>query len=199
MTTELTRLPALPTEIRDNFQIDPRVSGFRKGPEQTNSAHSIHRLETSEQAALRLSEIVYYRGRAHAGGYHGGTEVFVVAVYDGHVVARGDMQVYRNYNRKKKVHFWNTLGAEVDWDDARQRKQAIIAGEHKVVAQMKESHARLWTLAKKALAKTAHEALASTKLVKVRHEIATTVVRLKDLRAEEKKLARQAEKEEAAA
>lgn len=199
MTTELTRLPALPKEIRDNFQIDPRVSGYRKGPEQTNSAHSVHRLETSEQAALRLSEIVYYRGRAHAGGFHGGTEVFVVAVYEGHVVARGDMQVYQDYNRKTKVHTWNTLGEEVNWDDVTQRKQAIIAGEHKVVAGMKESHARLVSAAKKTLAKTTHEAKASTKLEHVRKDIARHIKALKDLRALESGLVRLAKKEEAAA
>jgi len=201
MTTELTRLPALPKEIRDGFRTDPHVSRYGRTPrpEGDRGVHGIYNLTTAEKAAVTVNDLVYYRGRAKRGGYMGGTQVFVIVVYQGHVIWSDTQQVYTDYDRKKKQTLWNTTGeVHLHVDDSDQRKRALIAGEHQVAETARKKMLELVTGAKKSIAKAKHEAKASTKLAHVRKDIARLEKELKTLRAQEKKLARQAKKEEAA-
>lgn len=193
-----TRLPLLPREIRDAFKPDPTLGslGRRARPERDRSDHSFARSMTlARLAAVVPGEIKYYRGKAQRGGYQGGTEVFVLAVYKGHVVARYSGQVYRRYDHDRQKFFWYpTLEVYRD-GDAEQRTQAFAAREHEVAKKMGADHRKMVADAKKSIAKAAHEAKASTKLAHLRKDIAEAEKALKKLRAEETKLARLAEKE----
>ncbi len=196
-TKATTRLPALPTDIREGFAAyyEHSYRGQRNDPENCHGSFSIYRRETADVAAIRTADITYYRGRARSLG-DDSTRVSVVAVYEGKVIAHSDMPV--TAVRARKVTSWNTLSEKVDYEDPTQRKRALIAGEHQVAARMKANHIEVVEKAKAKLAKEAHEALASTKLDKVRERIAGHKKALKELRALESGLARQAKKEAAA-
>ena len=155
MTTTTTRLAALPKEIREAYKPDPMLSSFfgrpDPTPERDRSDHSFHRSTTTEQrAAVNTRKIEYYRGRAQRGGYQGGTTVYVLAVYDGHVVGYIDGQVYTDYDSEKKRTVWHpTLEVAVDGDRHAQRLRASIAREHELADKMRDANYAMVVKAKK--------------------------------------------------
>lgn len=199
-TATTTRMAPLPKEIRDAFTPDPRITHWTsRAPEKSRSAHGLYVISRAAMASIVLADLEYYRGHSHAGGYMHGTTVCIIVVHQGNVVWTEEGQVYRERGG------WLLLGGLDDVPggggkanrglDAEERADAVAEGEHRVHAKarayMKDNVAR----AKKHIAKEAHEAKASTKLKHVRADIKRTESTLKKLRAQEKKLARQAVKE----
>lgn len=193
----MTRLPPLPKEIRDAFKPDLSMglgaSGCKITPERNRSYHCIYRL--SDEGILKIppEEILYYRGHSQFEGKRS-TKVYVLAVHQNQVVANVGFSVFPDFGGDKRV--WNSTGEKYDHDDpVPGRKRAVAKAEHDLVTRMKKNAVERVTKAQARLDKAAHEAKASTKLAKVREHISDCEKALKELRAQEETLAREALKE----